>query len=469
MNAPRSNRRQTTEAVLFFRGDKIGTEMMYPEFEAVLDDIVSLPELAGKHTRAAYVVINSRLQVRKAVLFYLGFDEQGVADPSWNIPLRQLAEKATSGPDLGDGPLRLVCRSQSPAPWLQAQLWDPDLSPGNNHLVAIRDAVRRNNLRLLVEEEEVVAATVETTEQAVRAAPTEDWLQNRALVQVEAEEKAARQALEQQELERQQKHEREQRIRAARLIKQQRLRIRMLETEYAEALARIRQHNGEKLDRIQQSLDEAHQELREQIERNQLLAGQVEQLTSIGEAARLRIQDMALQEQAQVASLKAGFEQELQAHKAVLETAQTQQQQKLQKEFEERLVELEATLQKAVAENESCRQEYVEMMETSGSLLQQLEEAEVSLVTMQPGAGHITIPVDEVSEFLRSPAAYAAKYCMVSEEEYLTWLKHYELPVCDAVIPVTGEPCGLPLERKTHPGRFTQGISNRCSRHRELC
>lgn len=90
------------------------------------------------------------------------------------------------------------------------------------------------------------------------------------------------------------------------------------------------------------------------------------------------------------------------------------------------------------------------------------------MVTMQPGAGHITVPVDEVEEFLQSPAAYAAKYCMVSEEEYNVWLRHYEMPVCDAHITVTGEMCGLPLERKTRPGRFTPGISNRCSRHKEL-
>ena len=109
------------------------------------------------------------------------------------------------------------------------------------------------------------------------------------------------------------------------------------------------------------------------------------------------------------------------------------------------------------------------MLAESRSVLHRLAEADVSLVTMQPGAGHITIPVDEVDEFLKSPHAYAAKYCMVSEDAYKVWLRHYEAPVCDARIPVTGELCGLPLERKTHPGRFTPGISNRCSRHKAIC
>ena len=92
-----------TEAIMLFRGDGIVTEMLYPEFEAVLDNVVSMPEWADQQARAAYVVINPRLQRRSVVVFYLDFDETVTADAGWNVPLRQLVEKAEYGPDLGVG------------------------------------------------------------------------------------------------------------------------------------------------------------------------------------------------------------------------------------------------------------------------------------------------------------------------------------------------------------------------------
>ena len=107
MSGFRLHRQQMTEAVLLFSESGIATEMLYPEFEAVLDNVVSMPDWADQQVRAAYVVINPRLQVRSVVLFYLDFDEQGVADSGWNIPLRQLVEKAEYGPDLEGGPIRL--------------------------------------------------------------------------------------------------------------------------------------------------------------------------------------------------------------------------------------------------------------------------------------------------------------------------------------------------------------------------
>ncbi len=146
------NKPQMVEAVMFFTDQKISKQMLYPEFEAVLDGMVNMPEFTDQQMQAVYVLINPRLLVRSLVFFYIDFDEKGAADPSWNIPLRHLAERAGRGPDLGAGPIRLACRSQSSVPWHQMHLWDPDLSPKHNHILMVRDAVKSNTLGVLSED-----------------------------------------------------------------------------------------------------------------------------------------------------------------------------------------------------------------------------------------------------------------------------------------------------------------------------
>ncbi len=130
---------QMAEAVLFFNDSGVCKEMLYPEFEALLDGLVRMPEYADRQMHLAYVLINPRLQARAAVFFYLDFDEQGGADTGWNLPLRNLAERAGRGPDMGGGPIRLACRSQCPVSWHQMHLWDPESSAGRNHFVLIRE------------------------------------------------------------------------------------------------------------------------------------------------------------------------------------------------------------------------------------------------------------------------------------------------------------------------------------------
>ena len=92
---------QMVEAVLFFNEGGICKEMLLPEFEAVLDGVVNLREFADQQMRAAYVLIDPRLLIRAAVLFYIDFNDDGSADKGWNIPLRNLAERTGRGPDLG--------------------------------------------------------------------------------------------------------------------------------------------------------------------------------------------------------------------------------------------------------------------------------------------------------------------------------------------------------------------------------
>lgn len=55
---------QMAEAVLFFNDSGVCKEMLYPEFEALLDGLVRMPEYADRQMHLAYVLINPRLQAR---------------------------------------------------------------------------------------------------------------------------------------------------------------------------------------------------------------------------------------------------------------------------------------------------------------------------------------------------------------------------------------------------------------------
>ena len=290
---------QMVEAVLFFNERGICKEMFYPEFEAMLDGVVNFAEFADRQMRAAYVLINPRLLIRSLVLFYLDFDEQGRADTGWNIPLRHLAEKAGRGPDLGAGPIRLACRSQCPVSWHQMHLWDPSLAPTQNDLVLLRDAVKRNNLGVLVEED---SAPVELGR--LQVASEDRWY-----AKPDAEREEAARLAEQLEQEHRQK--------TAQLIKQQRLRISSMSQQHEDELAKFRLASDELAQSLQTQLQGLQQALHQQEELNASLKAQLaEQVNGFQTnreelAQQLRALEQHARSEADI--LRGQFEAELQA------------------------------------------------------------------------------------------------------------------------------------------------------------
>ncbi len=136
------------EAIIFFDRDQVVKEMLYAEFEAILDQFVGVPDFANQQVHSVYLRINDRLQVTASVSFLISFDGEGFADKNWNIRLQHLADTGGRGPDLGDGLIRLSCRSQCSVSWHQRDLWDPQLESANNSFKAIEAAVKRNRLAL---------------------------------------------------------------------------------------------------------------------------------------------------------------------------------------------------------------------------------------------------------------------------------------------------------------------------------
>lgn len=141
------------EAICFFGKKSIVKQMRYAEFEAVLDGVVGITELANKEVQAAYVKITSNLKLHSVVTFNIEFNDSGFADEDWNIPLRHLAENAGPGPDLGAGPIRLACRSQCSVSWYQREMWEPN-QRDVNHFQLLKDAVKGNKLGLIAEDDE---------------------------------------------------------------------------------------------------------------------------------------------------------------------------------------------------------------------------------------------------------------------------------------------------------------------------
>ena len=245
-----------TEAVMFFSERGISKEMLFPEFEALLDGLVASPDFADETVEAVFLQINARLQVRAAVFFTLDFDLDGYVNRLWNMPLRQLAERAERGPDMGGGPIRLVCLGYNKQPQYRPMLWKPGQRAGTNDLALLKDAVARNSLGILGEDEEALGVIAP---ERLNIAAEDAWYGGGNIVGgVAAEVAVAEEAQAQQE-----KHDRE--VREYRQqIELLNNRLRALTLEKEQALVELRGIYAEHLEIVQGELLDIKQELAQQ-------------------------------------------------------------------------------------------------------------------------------------------------------------------------------------------------------------
>jgi hypothetical protein len=441
------NKPQMVEAVMFFSDRGICKQMLYPEFEALLDGVVNMPEFADEQMRVVYAVVNPRLLVKAAVFFYLDFDEDGRPDRGWNMPLQHLADRAGRGPDMGAGPIRLACRSQCPVSWHQMHLWDPSLAPGQNDLVLLRDAVKRNQLGLLVEEDAPAVVT-----ERLQVASEDKWYAP------DPDKEVAEQLAK--------KMDQEHRAKTAQLIKQQRLRIASLAQQHEEELAKFKLAAEEQVTRLRAQLQGMQQALRQQEELNASLKAQLAAQADSYQRGReeLTQQLQAIQRNGRTESdiLRAQFEAELQA-KVAAAVADYREQVSVRDVELAYCSELEAQLQAQIARLQGERDSLAS--QSGDQVLERLARLGVVFVVYHPGAGHLTIALQDVARYQDNPMAYAAAKCFVSEDQYRRWLDHYQQPTCDAAL-ANGERCAIPIDRVDTPSRFVVGESNCCSRHR---
>ncbi len=442
------NKPQMVEAVLFYNEGTICKEMLYPEFEAVLDGVVALPEFADRQMHAVYVMINPRLQVRAAVFFCLDFNEDGSADDGWNIPLRQLAERTGRGPDMGAGPIRLACRSQCPVSWHQMHMWDPKVSAERNDLAVLRDTIKRNQLGLLVEDEGAPVVPAERLQMVAEDA----WYA------AEAGKEATTQ--------RSESHEREQRQKAALLIKQQRQRIANLERLREEDALKSAAAADKERKLLQDEIRSLQQQLQQQTELNGSLhaqmTAQAESFQKAREEMSKQLRTLEVSGRVEIGAAREQFEHEAQARiaAAVAEYKEQVAIRDVELAYRNELdAQQEEEIQRLKNECETLRQ-------SGDRVLEDLSRQGVVFMAYHPGAGHLTIALQDLARYRANPLAYAAAKCFVSEEQYRQWLEHYQKPACIATL-ASGERCAMPLDKVDAPSRFVIGESNCCARHRK--
>ncbi len=399
-------------AIFFMDGNEVARQMRLSEFGAFLDGYVGLSDLAETDVRAVLVNLDPDLTVRSLVFFRIWFDEEGRADSSWNVPIEAMAERGAKGPDLGAGPVRLVCRSQCPEPEFAEELWDPDMTPGSNHFQSVRKAVEANALRF---------QKVEPEEENIPVLETGD-----------------RQSMANQE------GDSQDRTRLARMLREQRLRIKTLQSAHAESMAELqREHRLE-----QQGLRNELSELQQKYERLRVANEHLKH-----RLAKRNEQYLAMQEKLTTDEGRDD-EQAKSSAETVLLREQLERKQRELELRDEKIVSLEQ-------ENHELQQQEP----AEDSLLDHLRQQAVFLVAYHPGVGHITLPYDDIDAYFNNPVAYAADRCGMNEPAYREWLAHYEQPVCHHV-DASGNTCAEPIMRVTQPSEFRAGVDDRCDQHR---
>jgi hypothetical protein len=399
-------------AIFFMDGNQVARQMRLSEFGAFLDGYVGLSDLAETDVRAVLVNLNPDLTTRSLVFFRIWFDEEGRADSSWNVPIEAMAERGAKGPDLGGGPVSLVCRSQCPDPQFAEELWDPDMTPGNNHFQSIRKAVEANALRF-------------------------------QKVEPEDENIPVLQAADSQSADNQESNSQD-RIRVARVLREQRLRIKTLQSAHRESVVELQREHRLELQALRNEISE----LKQKYERLRVANEQLKH-----RLARRNEQYLAMQEK--LAPDEGGNDE--QANASAETVLLREQLERKQRELELRDEKIQALEQES--------QELQHQDPPENSLLDHLRQQAVFLVAYHPGVGHITLPYDDIDAYFNNPVAYAADRCGMNEPAYREWLAHYEQPVCNHV-DANGDTCGEPIMRVTQPSEFRAGIDDRCDQHR---
>ncbi len=446
MVSPKSDK---NVAVFFMEDNKVIRQMLFSEFEALLDGYVGMSDMADMEAKVVYAVINAQLQVEALVFFLIYFDEEGRADPEWNIPVERLASVSAGGPDLGGGVIRLSCRSQCSINWHQKELWDPDMTPGSSHFAAIKKAVEKNRLGFEKVEPDIVVPTLQPV--------TDEQIPTITMVAepVGVTSSPAAPSVD----------DTEHRLKLARLIKNQRLRIKTLEskkTSQKEELLRQTRLQSQAFKTKQQSLEQS-------VEKLKVINEQLQDKLFKRNEQFLGLQDRVSDQTSHLSELEDKLKHAEAAEVEGLEKQKLEAELVIIKEQLDRR-DIESVYREEREEQlRSELDELKELVETAerDSMMTKLKELEVVFVAYHAGAGHVTIPFSDIYRYVDSPVGYAAAKCYVTKEVYTKWLEHQESPVC-CYQNSDGNLCGESVKAEANPGEFELGMSDRCSKHSGL-
>lgn len=140
------NNQYDAEAVYFFAEGIPSKEMLYVEFEAVLDGVVGIPDGRNATFNAVYVSIGRDKRVQTAVFFKVSFNDEGLVVDNWNLPLRYLASQAKPYHGLAES-VNLVAACHCDGCHYRSYLWGTELELART-LPAIKKALQENKLAL---------------------------------------------------------------------------------------------------------------------------------------------------------------------------------------------------------------------------------------------------------------------------------------------------------------------------------
>ncbi len=444
-------RKNDASAVFFISSQGIAKELLFAEFEALLEGFTPELEWAGREANAVYVELSPTLAIKSAVFFLIAFDSSGWVDDSWNIPLVNLAQTAqpycVSDNEHASGARRTLESQPEPRiltadlaeEALKPLLWSPDLSENGVVLGWIKDAIEVNRLGLS------------------RAALEERDFRGRESVFKEPLLPGGSQA--------------------------QKLEAQLLESQL-QALLESKAEMTEQLDNTLNELEQTKHDydvtlasLSERLAtQTQEYSEAVTQLETLRES--LRTKDHHLGE------LKSFYDEKLERYTSQEPDYLSSLREHYEGEANDKVAKVESEYQELLswrdvellyrAEHEfklhediaKLREDYAELLRFGGSnLLKELSEKGVRFTVYQMGIGHVAIPPDDVPLYLAKPEAYMAAYCGVSEEVYSHWLSHYQLPYCR--MGGNASECDEDIPRVPSPDRFTLGVSDRCLKHRQ--
>jgi len=405
-----------TQQIIFFiaEDNSVYREMMFAEFEAVLDGVVGIDDMANSIARGVYCEINVHLKPISMVYFLVEFDGQGEPPRTWNVPFSSLIQKATPKTVHG-AQLRQVTQSECGIEWQRDSLWDPTDKTVQN----VIQAIDTNNLCLPGEPMSIGGehATLQPNggqQQAVFNQQTtglhtttndayfQDTMQNmeqqlRAAKSVANEYEDKNRALNQQLFELQQK----------------------FGAYSTNAQNKIQTITKEFQQRLQKKVEACEKQSKEQME-------------------------------AQISALHASLSEKETNYQLALKAQHT----------------LEHKVKQMTAELLIFRRDKIMLLKQGADeFFLKLEVAGLSFIAFHPGAGHVSVSVDNMTQYLDNPVYFAAAKCGITEDAYRIWLTHHEKPVCQAPLS-SGECCGKRISRTENPNNYTPGISDRCERHK---
>ena len=510
-----TNQTDCSEVVLLFGKNTISKQMPFSEFEAVLDTYATIPEFGGQEARAAYLVVDLSLNITACVLFLVDFCDDGSINKSWNVPLRHMAEIAAPGPDLGSGPIRLVCHSQCPIAWQQNATWDPNMSGAADDFKMMVSLIKENKICLPTQgpgagNNEASAPAQQPAwaaqappqqapqQQAPYGAPSPGWGNPQAASQWGAQpgmppngnwpppqpaqwqqpppnwngapqpQYPPQQAPQNQEYPPAQGQEDEvSRAKTASLLRKLRLRLTTLENAKTKELAEHqfeRQKEGQHFKIQKRRLQSSINSLTEQNEaQKQQLTSQKSQIASLEESVETKLQKAVKHEKKEIMALKQNFQRRLEENEVeeiarLKEICQVKEMELLYKE------EITHQLREEVV---VLRRDKIRLVDSGAdNFLKKLDSLGLSFINFHPGIGHFSIPLEDMSKYMDDTESYVAEKCLVSQEAYAKWRRHYDQPVCQCETR-PGEICGEKIQRQQVPAQYIEGETNRCTRHKK--